>query len=396
MAQVPSEVQGVSPQSGTTDSENTTEAPGWYPTIDNDLDLRSVVEENAFQALSEGPLIKRPRYTLCMSDTPEGNDFVSLTFPVKLWKIVESDQFKSIWWDENGTSIVINEEYFKKEVLERKTPFKIFETDSMKSLVRQLNLYGFRKIRQDFQSSASLTDFLEEENNIPVFSKLLFYQNPNFKRGCPQLLVRMKLRVGIKHTSPPSASLVHNLDKTYHSAGEYVHTQNPSSSTETNEERLLSTSTNLNVPPTSHRIANSNDPVTSNILTPSSTLIAPSVQFVTNQHALLNQMTTSHRHSYSTYSQAHGHILNVVTTTTSISQFQILSPVQNNYFGLMANRPVFAPRHPSLATIVGPFSSTLTASNPWFTMPMIASRTAASPPMSTNQPSSIYQYPNFN
>lgn len=206
----------------------------------------------------------------------------------------------------------------------------------------------------------------------------------------------MKRRVGIKHTSPPSASLVHNLDKTYHSAGEYVHTQNPSSSTETNEERLLSTSTNLNVPPTSHRIANSNDPVTSNILTPSSTLIAPSVQFVTNQHALLNQMTTSHRHSYSTYSQAHGHILNVVTTTTSISQFQILSPVQNNYFGLMANRPVFAPRHPSLATIVGPFSSTLTASNPWFTMPMIASRTAASPPMSTNQPSSIYQYPNFN
>nr|XP_051687269.1 heat shock transcription factor, Y-linked [Oryctolagus cuniculus] len=248
MAQVPSEVQGVSPQSGTTDSENTTEAPGWYPTIDNDLDLRSVVEENAFQALSEGPLIKRPRYTLCMSDTPEGNDFVSLTFPVKLWKIVESDQFKSIWWDENGTSIVINEEYFKKEVLERKTPFKIFEADSMKSLVRQLNLYGFRKIRQDFQSSASLTDFLEEENNIPVFSKLLFYQNPNFKRGCPQLLVRMKRRVGIKHTSPPSASLVHNLDKTYHSAGEYVHTQNPSSSTETNEERLLSTSTNLNVP----------------------------------------------------------------------------------------------------------------------------------------------------
>ena len=45
----------------------------------------------------------------------------------------ERGHFKSIWWEANGTLIVINEERVKKEVLERKGPFRIFETESMKS-----------------------------------------------------------------------------------------------------------------------------------------------------------------------------------------------------------------------------------------------------------------------
>ena len=67
---------------------------------------------------------------------------------------------------------MINEELFKKEVLERKAPFRIFETKTMKSLIRQLNLYGFSKKRQTFQRSASLPVFLEEENNISLLSKV--------------------------------------------------------------------------------------------------------------------------------------------------------------------------------------------------------------------------------
>ena len=141
-------------------------------TLTEDSFLRSMIEEAAFQALCEEVVIKMPRYTFSVSETDELNDFISLNFPQKLWKIVESDQFKSIWWDESGTSIVINEEVFKKEVLERKAPFRIFGTDSMKSLVRQLNLYVFRKKQQIFQSSASLADFLEEENNVSVLSKV--------------------------------------------------------------------------------------------------------------------------------------------------------------------------------------------------------------------------------
>ena len=60
--------------------------------------------------------------------------------------------------------LVINEELLKKEVLERKELFRIFETNSMKSLVWQLNLYAYSKKQQIFQRFASLPDFLEEEN----------------------------------------------------------------------------------------------------------------------------------------------------------------------------------------------------------------------------------------
>ena len=70
---------------------------------------------------------------------------------------------------------MINEELFKKEVLERKDRFRIFETKSMKSLIQQLNLYGFHKNRQTVQRSASLPVFLEEENNISLLSKV--FQN---------------------------------------------------------------------------------------------------------------------------------------------------------------------------------------------------------------------------
>ena len=141
-------------------------------TLPRDLVLRSMIEEYAFQALSEDLVIKRPCYKYSVSETDEVNTFLSLTFPQKLWNIVESDQFESIWWDERGTCIVINEELFKKEVLERKAPFRIFETKTMKSLIRQLNLYGFSKKRQTFQRSASLPVFLEEENNISLLSKV--------------------------------------------------------------------------------------------------------------------------------------------------------------------------------------------------------------------------------
>lgn len=141
-------------------------------TVAGDSTLRSMIEENAFQALNEGPWVKKPRFALCDDESLEDNDFLSLTFPRKLWKIVESDQFKSLWWDEDGNCVVIDEELFKKEVLERKGPLRIFETDCMKSFIRQLNLYGFSKMRQNFQRSASLVEFLAEEKAAYAFSKV--------------------------------------------------------------------------------------------------------------------------------------------------------------------------------------------------------------------------------
>ncbi|CAM9157099.1 unnamed protein product [Rangifer tarandus platyrhynchus] len=166
-----------------------------------------MIEEAAFQALCEEVVIKMPHYTFSISETDELNDFISRNFPQKLWKIVESDQFKSIWWDESGTSIVINEVVFKKEVLERKAPFRIFETNSMKSLVRQLNLYGFRKKQQTFQRSASLADFLEEANNASVLSKSQPSLHP--QTASPHLVLSVNQEPGRLGTDPHPSHQMH-------------------------------------------------------------------------------------------------------------------------------------------------------------------------------------------
>uniref|UniRef100_A0A8C8ZL58 HSF-type DNA-binding domain-containing protein n=1 Tax=Prolemur simus TaxID=1328070 RepID=A0A8C8ZL58_PROSS len=398
MEHVSSEIQDVSPKDESTGSEASIRSPFREHTFPGDLDLRSMIEENAFQVLSERSLVKRPRYTFSASKPDKDNDFLSLTFPRKLWKIVESDQFKSIWWDDNGTSIVINEELFKKEVLERKAPFRIFETDSMKSLIRQLNLYGFSKMRQSFQRSASLADFLAEEKEGSILSKLQFYHNPNFKRGCPQLLLRMKRRVGIKNSSPLSASLVQDFNKKHFRAGSNIN-YNSGLVAETSGESLFSASTNLNVPlirnpSTSQSIANATEPVKSDFSPSSSTSARPSEQIATVQHTILNQLTTFHMHSHSSYTQANGHIVNFVTTTTS--QYHVISPLQNNYVGLMMEPPTFPTRYSGLSVNEAPISN-LPAGNPWFPMPVIADRSAASLSRPTYQPSSLYQHhPNYN
>uniref|UniRef100_A0A8W4FFU4 HSF-type DNA-binding domain-containing protein n=1 Tax=Sus scrofa TaxID=9823 RepID=A0A8W4FFU4_PIG len=123
MAHAPSEIQPVPPKDAPTGSESSLTSPWCDNSITGDLDLRSQIEETAF----------RPCRTLCASEPDEDNDFLPLPFPRKLWKTAESDHFKSTWWEANGTLIVINEERVKKEVLERKGPFRIFETESMKS-----------------------------------------------------------------------------------------------------------------------------------------------------------------------------------------------------------------------------------------------------------------------
>lgn len=102
----------------------------------------------------------------------QANGFSSLSFPQKLWKMVESKEFQSIWWSEGGKCVAINEELFKEEVLGRAGPLRVFATQSMKSFLRQLNIYGFTKIPWDFQRSASLPEFLAEEAAASAHSRV--------------------------------------------------------------------------------------------------------------------------------------------------------------------------------------------------------------------------------
>lgn len=91
------------------------------------------------------------------------NVFSFLSFPTKLWYLVESDDFKSICWARCESCIVIDEEMFNVEVLGRTGPQKIFEADSVKSFIRELNLYGFTKMKWTFPRSASLPKFMAED-----------------------------------------------------------------------------------------------------------------------------------------------------------------------------------------------------------------------------------------
>ncbi|NWR74628.1 HSFY1 protein, partial [Centropus unirufus] len=117
-----------------------------------------------------------------------------LCFPQKLWNMLESGQFRSIWWSDGGKCVAINEEVFKEEVLGRGGPVQVFAMQSMKSFLRQLNLYGFTKIHRDLKRSASLTEFMAEEAAASTHNKVLYYYNPNFNRENPQLLEKCKRR----------------------------------------------------------------------------------------------------------------------------------------------------------------------------------------------------------
>ncbi|KAJ7408891.1 heat shock transcription factor, Y-linked-like protein [Willisornis vidua] len=116
----------------------------------------------------------------------------------KLWKMLESDQFLSIWWSEGGKCVAINEELFKEEVLGREGPQRVFHTQSIRTVIRQLNFYGFTKMQRDNQRAASLPEFLAEEAAVSAHSQILYYYNPCFNRAHPQLLETCVRRAALR------------------------------------------------------------------------------------------------------------------------------------------------------------------------------------------------------
>ncbi|XP_071785475.1 uncharacterized protein [Asterias amurensis] len=99
----------------------------------------------------------------------------SNTFPGKLWKLVNGGRFQSIGWSNAGTCVAINGTTFKNEVLYNEE-FSVFKTQNFSSFVRQLNLYGFRKL-----AAVSTKESMSGED-------VHHFQNPFFNRNRPELL----------------------------------------------------------------------------------------------------------------------------------------------------------------------------------------------------------------
>ncbi|KAM7040754.1 heat shock transcription factor, Y-linked-like isoform 1-T1 [Acridotheres tristis] len=133
-------------------------------------------------------------------------EFLSLRFPQKLWKMLESGKFQSIWWSESGKCVAINKDLFEVEVLSREGQ-QVFHTQKIKSFMRQLNAYGFTKMQWNFQRSASLPEFLAEEAAASAHSQILYYFNPSFNRTHPWLSETCKRRGVLKGRGPDAEKM---------------------------------------------------------------------------------------------------------------------------------------------------------------------------------------------
>ena len=170
---------------------------------------------------------------------------------------------------------------------------------------------------------------------------------------------------------------------------------------ETRGEDAFSASTNLNVPlirwpSMSQRISNTTTPTRSGLSSPSSPSFRPPGQIVMAQHAIFSQLTTFHMHSQSSYSPASGHIVNFITTTTSISQYRCISYFPSGYFGLRVEPSPLPTRYQNISPTECPVSNPQPAAHPWFPMPMATDTSAASLSRPNPQSSSVSEHhPNY-
>ncbi|XP_028404787.1 uncharacterized protein LOC114527325 [Dendronephthya gigantea] len=96
------------------------------------------------------------------------------SFLYKLWSLVNDDTIPSIHWSHDGEKVVIeNPTKFTAKVL-ASSDKQLFKTNNISSFIRQLNLYGFRRVKENC-------------GKVP-----LIFQHGSFKRGRPDLLVDVK------------------------------------------------------------------------------------------------------------------------------------------------------------------------------------------------------------
>ncbi|XP_054617496.1 heat shock factor protein 2 isoform X2 [Dunckerocampus dactyliophorus] len=102
-------------------------------------------------------------------------------FLTKLWTLVEdADTNELICWSQEGNSfLVLDEQRFAKEILP-----KFFKHNNMASFIRQLNMYGFRKVMHPDQG------VVKQERDGPVE-----FQHAFFQQGQDDLLENIKRKV---------------------------------------------------------------------------------------------------------------------------------------------------------------------------------------------------------
>ena len=101
-------------------------------------------------------------------------------FPMKLWNLINSEKCKFLEWGRNGTTILIDVDLMENYMATDET---VFRTKNVHSLMRQMNLYGFRKTTNKLKM-----EFKIDEVHIQEF------RNDDFIQDHPELLTNIVRR----------------------------------------------------------------------------------------------------------------------------------------------------------------------------------------------------------
>ncbi|XP_041375938.1 heat shock transcription factor, Y-linked-like isoform X2 [Gigantopelta aegis] len=95
----------------------------------------------------------------------------SVKFPATLWDMINKCKSSAISWGRFGTCVKINKGAFEKEYLTSGEKFSSF--------IRQLNMYGFRKLKNQIKYVGMPPEFCNDE---------VEYEHPLFVKCHPELL----------------------------------------------------------------------------------------------------------------------------------------------------------------------------------------------------------------
>lgn len=123
-----------------------------------------------------------------MNQSNDDNLIPSLRFPQKLWRIVNECNTGSITWSPSGQTILLNYKTFQNEYLDCEG--SIFKTTNIASFIRQLNLYGFRKVTSHNRDLLNTGTTLQEDVHE--------FLHEHFRAGRLDLLSRVCRKTGAK------------------------------------------------------------------------------------------------------------------------------------------------------------------------------------------------------
>lgn len=129
----------------------------------------------------------------------DSNAIPSLRFPQKLWRIVNECRSGAIGWGPDGLSVLVDYESFQRDYLSG-SDSGVFKTSNMASFIRQLNLYGFRKLTSHNRDMFGAKTVCVNKGG-GLEQKVHEFLHENFRQGRLDLLSRVCRKTGVKKNS---------------------------------------------------------------------------------------------------------------------------------------------------------------------------------------------------